>query len=121
MGRDRKIADIPIDHPSCSKQHAAFQYRLMPYKRDDGRSTQRIRPYIMDLESANGTYINNKRIEPKRYYELLEKDVLKFGYSSREYVLLHEHSKDSDEDDDMNDEEKKAKEEPVETSVETEN
>ena len=21
MGRDRKVADIPVDHPSCSKQH----------------------------------------------------------------------------------------------------
>lgn len=29
MGRQRKIADIPIDHPSCSKQHAVFQYRLV--------------------------------------------------------------------------------------------
>ncbi|KAJ3597246.1 hypothetical protein NHX12_000774 [Muraenolepis orangiensis] len=24
LGRQRKIADIPIDHPSCSKQHAVF-------------------------------------------------------------------------------------------------
>lgn len=114
MGRDRKIADIAIDHPSCSKQHAAFQYRLVPFKRDDGTTAQRVRPYIMDLESANGTFINNKKIEPKRYYELFEKDVLKFGFSSREYVLLHEHSKDSDEDDDMK-EEPGTKEEPVES------
>ncbi len=27
LGRQRKIADIPIDHPSCSKQHAVFQFR----------------------------------------------------------------------------------------------
>lgn len=27
LGRQRRIADIPIDHPSCSKQHAVFQYR----------------------------------------------------------------------------------------------
>lgn len=27
-----------------------------------------------------------------RYYELLEKDVIKFGTSTREYVLLHERS-----------------------------
>ena len=27
-----------------------------------------------------------------RYYELKEKDVLKFGFSTREYVLLHERS-----------------------------
>lgn len=29
IGRDRKIADFPIDHPSCSKQHAALQYRFI--------------------------------------------------------------------------------------------
>ncbi|XP_065209030.1 smad nuclear-interacting protein 1-like [Planococcus citri] len=104
MGRDRKIADIALDHPSCSKQHTAFQFRLVPFKRDDGSTAQRVRPYIMDLESANGTFINNKKVEPKRYYELFEKDVLKFGFSSREYVLLHEHSKDSDEDDNMKEE-----------------
>lgn len=27
-----------------------------------------IRPYIMDLDSTNGTYLNGKRIEPRRYY-----------------------------------------------------
>ena len=25
LGRDRKVADIPLDHPSCSKQHAVIQ------------------------------------------------------------------------------------------------
>lgn len=100
IGRERKIADIPVDHPSCSKQHAVLQYRLVPYTRADGTKGQRIRPYIIDLESANGTYVNNKQIEPKKYVELLEKDVLKFAYSSREYVLLHEHSKDDILDDD---------------------
>eukprot|EP00002_Diphylleia_rotans_P039760 TRINITY_DN92_c0_g1_i2.p1 TRINITY_DN92_c0_g1~~TRINITY_DN92_c0_g1_i2.p1 ORF type:complete len:258 (-),score=36.55 TRINITY_DN92_c0_g1_i2:931-1704(-) len=27
FGRDRGIVDVPIDHPSCSKQHAALVYR----------------------------------------------------------------------------------------------
>lgn len=27
FGRDRGIADIPTDHPSCSKQHSALQFR----------------------------------------------------------------------------------------------
>lgn len=27
FGRERRIADIPTDHPSCSKQHAILQYR----------------------------------------------------------------------------------------------
>lgn len=32
-----------------------------------------VRPYLMDLGSANGTYLNNERIEGERYYELLER------------------------------------------------
>lgn len=100
LGRERKIADIPIDHPSCSKQHAVIQYRLVPYERPNGTKGRRIRPYIIDLESANGTFVNGKQIDPKRYVELFEKDVLKFGFSSREYVLLHDQSKDDEMDDD---------------------
>lgn len=76
-----------------------------------------MRPYLIDLESANGTYINNKKIDPRKYVELLEKDVIKFGYSSREYVLLHENSKDEGMDDDVKaelEEEVVKKEEPDE-------
>lgn len=89
---------IAVDHPSCSKQHAALQYRLVNYEREDGSAARRVRPYIIDLESANGTFVNNNKIDPRKYFELFEKDVLKFGFSSREYVLLHE---DSNNDDDI--------------------
>lgn len=102
LGRDRKVVDIPIDHPSCSKQHAALQYRLVPYERRDGSMGKQIRLYIIDLESANGTFLNNNKIEPKKYVELREKDVIKFGFSSREYVLLHEHSKGDESDEEPN-------------------
>ena len=34
------------------------------------------------------------QVEPQKYVELLEKDVLRFGYSSREYVMLHAESQD---------------------------
>ena len=36
-----KVCDLPIDHPSCSKQHAAFQYRLVSKKKDDGSDANR--------------------------------------------------------------------------------
>lgn len=66
--------------------------RLVEFTRADGTPGRRVRPYIIDLGSGNGTYLNNKRIDAQRYYELKEKDVIKFGFSSREYVLLHEFS-----------------------------
>uniref|UniRef100_F1L024 Smad nuclear interacting protein 1 n=1 Tax=Ascaris suum TaxID=6253 RepID=F1L024_ASCSU len=94
IGRDRRIADLPVDHPSCSKQHAVFQYRLVPVDLDDGTTVKRIRPYIIDLGSANGTYLNGERIEPQRFIELREKDVLRFAFSTREFVLLNEKSND---------------------------
>ena len=34
-----------------------------------------------------------------RYVQLMEKDVLKFGFSSREYVMLHDQSKEEQEED----------------------
>lgn len=51
-----------------------------------------IRPYLMDLDSTNGTYLNQEKIESARYYELLEEDVIKFGTSQREYVMMLEES-----------------------------
>ncbi|VDP79368.1 unnamed protein product [Echinostoma caproni] len=90
IGRDRKIADIPMDHPSISKQHAVLQYRFV----------RLVRLYLIDLDSVNGTYLNNEKIEPRRYYELIEKDVIKFGFSTREYVVM---TANLDEDDDDSD------------------
>ncbi|KAH9518265.1 Smad nuclear-interacting protein 1 [Dermatophagoides farinae] len=103
FGRERRVADIPIDHPSCSKQHAVIQFRSISVERLDGTTRKVTRPYIIDLDSANGTYVNFKKLEPSRYVELFEKDVIKFGFSSREYVLLHSQSQaDDDHDDDDN-------------------
>ncbi|KAL4459203.1 hypothetical protein ABPG75_014068 [Micractinium tetrahymenae] len=90
FGRERRVADIPTDHPSCSKQHAVLQFRLTEKEGLDGMMKAAVRPYLMDLGSTNGTFINGERLEPERYYELLEKDVLKFGNSTRTYVLLKE-------------------------------
>lgn len=47
-------------------------------------------PYIMDLGSTNGTFLNGTKVDPNRYVELMEKDVLKFGSSTRDYVVMNE-------------------------------
>lgn len=79
----------------------------MQYDRLDGSKGRRTRPYIIDLGSANGTYLNKERIEPQRYFELIEKDILKFGFSSREFVVLNEKSLELEEDEESEDEEAK--------------
>jgi smad nuclear-interacting protein 1 len=70
FGRDRLVADIPVEHPSCSKQHAVFQYRMVEYRRKDGTTGRTIKPYLIDLGSTNGSFINNNQIEPQRYAPL---------------------------------------------------
>ena len=91
FGRDRAVADVPTDHPSCSKQHAVLQYRLrLRVDEDSGLEVTESTPYLMDLETTNGTFINGERLDPRRFYQLLQKDCVKFGASTREYVLLSE-------------------------------
>ena len=47
-----------------------------------------VRPYVLDLESANGTKVNGDVVPERRYVELRSGDVVKFGESTREYVLI---------------------------------
>ncbi|KAF4617574.1 hypothetical protein D9613_005897 [Agrocybe pediades] len=90
VGRDRLVADIALEHPSCSKQHAVFQYRYVQEKDEYGGSKGVVKPFVIDLESTNGTFVNDEQIPAARYYELKAGDVIKFGLSTREYVLLHD-------------------------------
>ena len=98
FGRDRRVADVPTDHLSCSKQHAVIQFRRTSGTTKGGgggffdSKTAVSRPYLMDLGSTNGTFLNGERIEAQRYYELLPKDVVRFGESTREFVVLTEGS-----------------------------
>ena len=90
FGRERKVADVPVDHPSLSKQHCVLQYRATPDARFGGRVNYR--PYLMDLGSTNGTFLNGERLEDARYYEMRKGDVMTLGGSTREYVLLTENA-----------------------------
>ena len=93
FGREKKIADIHVEHPSLSKQHAVLQYRAVPDKNDPEMKVK-CKPYLMDLQSTNGTFINGIQLEGARYYELRKGDVITLGASTREYVLLTENSTD---------------------------
>lgn len=108
---------MPIDHPSCSKQHAVIQYRQVVNTNALGETTKVTRsgsylpyiimlksnveifphrPYILDINSANGTFVNGVKIPSSCYYELKLQDSVKFGFSSREYMLMSEDMADGD-------------------------
>ena len=46
------------------------------------------KPYLMDLESKNGSYLNDKRVAPSRYIELRDKDVISFADGETEFVIM---------------------------------
>ncbi len=87
-GRDTRVADIILAHPSCSKQHAVVQFRKVEKRLRDGSSAEVILPYLMDLASVHHTLLNGAEVEDSRYYELRAKDCVKFGGSTREYILM---------------------------------
>ncbi|KKY14710.1 putative fha domain-containing protein snip1 [Diplodia seriata] len=88
IGREAAVADMLVEHPSTSKQHAVLQFRHTTRVNEHGDKDAKVRPYLIDLESSNGTILNGKQIEPTRFVEAMDKDVIKFGLSEREYVLM---------------------------------
>ena len=85
FGRDSAIVDIPVHHPSISMQHAVIVFRLT---RTDDENRPTSKPYIIDLDSTNGTFINGKQLTGNRYQLLHTKDSIKLGQSTREYMLI---------------------------------
>ncbi|KAF2641356.1 SMAD/FHA domain-containing protein, partial [Massarina eburnea CBS 473.64] len=92
LGRSVEVVDYLLEHPSSSGQHAVIQFRYIQKTVEDEfgvkKQKGKVKPYIIDLESSNGTELNGKRIEASRYFELRNKDVLEFAGSEREYVVL---------------------------------
>ena len=71
-----ETADIMLEHSSVSRHHCALAHHC------DGRV------YIVDLQSACGTKIDGRRIEPHKPVELRLNHRISFGEDTTAYQLL---------------------------------
>ena len=74
VGRDRTCS-IVLSHPAVSRRHASITL--------SGRA-----PVLEDLKSANGTYVNNTRVERAK---LKPGDVVRFGADPACSYVLRDH------------------------------
>lgn len=73
--------DITMEHPSLSRHHAVVQYcSQASEKHEQGW-------YLYDLDSTHGTWINKVKIRPKVYNRLRVGYMIKFGGSSRLFIV----------------------------------
>ena len=92
--------DVSLDHPSISRYHAILQYRPQGEARGEGEgegegersvlfsnSPSEAGFYVYDLNSTHGTYLNKNRIQPRSYYRVRVGQMVRFGGSSRLFVL----------------------------------
>ncbi|XP_026800054.3 kanadaptin [Pangasianodon hypophthalmus] len=79
------VCDISLEHPSISRYHAVVQYRGKAG--DPGAVGEELGFYIYDLGSTHGTFVNKNKIPPKTYIRLHVGHVLKFGGSTRLFIL----------------------------------
>ena len=94
FGTDAEVCNFTIVDESIATQHCViqfrerFQQRELTYEEQIARGdmqtvvTERsVKPFIMDLETEYGTKMNGEAVEPARYYEILDKDVINLGGS----------------------------------------
>uniref|UniRef100_A0A673CAV5 FHA domain-containing protein n=1 Tax=Sphaeramia orbicularis TaxID=375764 RepID=A0A673CAV5_9TELE len=79
------VCDVSLEHPSISRYHAIIQYR--GEAGEDGSVGEERGFYIHDLGSTHGTVVNKNKIPPKTYIRLKVGHVLKFGGSTRLFIL----------------------------------
>ncbi|CDO93698.1 unnamed protein product [Kluyveromyces dobzhanskii CBS 2104] len=75
------LADIPIKEETCSREHFAIQFREVDHK---------LIPYLIDLDSSNGTCLNDSAIPSARYIELKSSDIIQISEdpNDTDYELL---------------------------------
>lgn len=76
------VCHITMEHPSLSRYHAVLQYNAHP-----NLSDRPVGWYLFDLDSTHGTWVNKVKIRPMEFHRVRVGHVLKFGGSSRLYIM----------------------------------
>ncbi|XP_032764862.1 kanadaptin [Rattus rattus] len=77
--------DICLEHPSVSRYHAVLQHRGSDPSGDSDDQGQGF--YLYDLGSTHGTFLNKTRIPPRTYCRVHVGHVIRFGGSTRLFIL----------------------------------
>ena len=70
--------DVVLDHPSSSRLHAVLQFKA---------SAGGGEAFVWDAGSTHGTFVNKRPVNPRVFVPLRVGDQLRFGQSTRVYVL----------------------------------
>ncbi|XP_026483390.2 kanadaptin [Vanessa tameamea] len=75
--------DVVMGHPTVSRHHAVLQYKAFA---EDGEPASGW--YIYDLGSTHGTFINKQKVKQNHYFRVRVGHQIKFGSSTRTYIVL---------------------------------
>ncbi|OHS99815.1 FHA domain containing protein [Tritrichomonas foetus] len=85
IGRE-KFCDIILKDATVSRQHCAIQFRLT--KASESEPKLITKPYIFDMSSKGGTFINENVVPPMCFIELKPSDTISFAKSSENIVVM---------------------------------
>ncbi|CAH0699574.1 unnamed protein product [Spodoptera exigua] len=75
--------DVMMAHPTISRYHCVLQYKAFA---EDGEPP--CGWYLYDLGSTHGTFLNKDRVKVSHYTRVRVGHQIKFGNSTRTYILL---------------------------------
>ncbi|XP_045529444.1 kanadaptin [Pieris brassicae] len=75
--------DVVLAHPTISRHHSILQYKALADENEQASGW-----YLYDLGSTHGTFLNKEKLKHKHYTRVRVGHQIKFGSSTRTYILL---------------------------------
>ena len=92
IGRD-SMCDIQFKQKIISGQHCVIQFRKVTLHQDS--PIPEVIPYIFDMGSKNGTFIDGKRIPSKQFVQLLDDDKITFDGNGKSGIIIGVYQRNS--------------------------